>query len=63
MHHGVDEVVFTELALDPLTGAGHGRVPDLHKLSITEHGDSGDQEGEDDTNTEAPHVDEKLGCS
>ena len=63
MHHGINEVVFTELALDSLSGAGHRGVPDLHKLSITEHGDSEDQEGEDDTSTEAPHVDEKLGCS
>ena len=60
MHHGVNQVTLVKLTLDPLSGACHGRVPDLNKLSITEHGDSEDQEEEDDTNGEAPHVDEKL---
>ena len=58
MHHGVNQVTLVKLTLDPLSGACHGRVPDLNKLSITEHGDSEDQEEEDDTN--GPHVDEKL---
>ena len=59
MHHTIYEVVLTDVTLDPLTGAAHGRVLDLHKLSITEDGNREDQETEDGTN-EAPHVDEKL---
>ena len=62
MHNTINEVILTELTLDPLTGAAHWRVLDLHKLpmSITRHGSREDQETEDGTNNEAPHGDEKL---
>ena len=63
MHQGVYQVVLIELTLHPLPGAGHGGLHDLHKLSITRDGGKNYQEGEDDTNNEAPHGDEKLGWS
>ena len=44
MLHTIYEVVTTVVTLDPLTGAAHGRVLDLHKLSITEDGSREDQE-------------------
>ena len=51
MHHGVYGGLLPNLALHPLTGAGHGG---------TGGRDRGDQEKEEDTSSEASHAEEKL---
>ena len=54
--HLVQEVVFTEGTHHPLTGAAHRGVTRVASTGTT---GSGEQEGEEDTSSEAPH-DEKL---
>ena len=58
--HLVQEVVFTEVTHHPLAGAGHRGVT---RVASTGTRGSGEQEGEDETNNNAPHLDERLGWS